>query len=63
MRGRENLADNVEHRVIVKRVANLLKLFQQALKNAAFDRIGRNEIEDQAVEELAVTVDAAHALF
>src|SRR5262249_19639006 len=49
--------------VIIEGVPNLLKLFQQALQNTAFDRIRRDEIEDQAIEKLAVAVDTTHALF
>ena len=60
---RQDLADDVEHRVIIQRVTNLLELLQQALKHAAFNRIGRDEIEDETIEKLAVTMDAAHALF
>ena len=62
MGSRQNLADDIEHRVIIESVTNLLELFQQALQHAAFNRIGRDEIEDQTIEKLAVPVDAAHAL-
>ena len=49
MGGGQNLADDIEDRVVIERVANLLELFQQALQDAAFDRVGRDEIEDQAI--------------
>ena len=43
--------DDVENRVIVESVPNLLELLQQALKHAAFNRIRRNKIKDQAIEK------------
>ena len=61
--GGQHLADDVEDRVVVQGVANLLQLLQQALEDAAFDGVGRHEVEDQAVLGLAVAVDAAHPLF
>ena len=60
---RQNLAHDVEYRVVVQGVADFLELVEQALQHIAFDRVGRHEIEDQAVVALAVAVDAAHALF
>ena len=59
---RQDLADDVEYGVVVQRVADLLQLLEQPLQNAAFDGVGRDEIEDQAVLALAVAVDAAHPL-
>src|SRR3990172_9991601 len=59
---REDLTDDVEYRVVIESVPNLLELFQQALQHAAFDRIGRDEIEDQTIEKLAVAMDTPHAL-
>ena len=59
---RQNLADHVEDRVVVERVANLLELLVQPLKDPALDRVCGHEVEDQAVLALAVAVDAAHPL-
>ena len=49
MSGGQNLADDVEHGVVVERLANLVELFQQLVQDAALDSIGRDEIENQAV--------------
>ena len=62
MHGGQHLADDVEHRVVVQRVADLLELVQEPLQHPAFDRVGGREVEDQAVLALAVAVDAAHPL-
>jgi hypothetical protein len=40
-----------------------LHALEYLLHDAAFPRIGRNEIEDQAVFLLTIAVDAAHSLF
>ena len=60
---RQHLAHNIEHRVVVQRIANLLQLFQEALEHLALDGIRRDEIEYQAVLVLAVAVNAPHPLF
>ena len=60
--GGQNFAHDVEDRIVVQRVADLLELFKQPLENAALNRVGRDEVEDQAVLALAVAVDAAHPL-
>jgi len=39
------------------------ELVQEPLEHTSFDRVGRNEIEDQAIESLAIAVNAAHPLF
>ena len=59
---RQHLADDVEHRVVVERITNLLQLVQQALEDMPLDRVRGDEIEDQAVLLLTVAVDAPHAL-
>ena len=59
---RQNLADNVEDRVVVQRVADLLELSMQPRKYAAFDGVGGHKVEDQAVFALPVAVDAPHPL-
>jgi hypothetical protein len=59
----QDLADHVEHGVVVERVADLLQLLEQPLQDAALDGVGGHEVEDQAVLALAVAVDAAHPLF
>ena len=53
MGGGENLADDVEDRVIVQGVADFLEFFQEALEYAALDGVGSDEVEDQAVFVLA----------
>ena len=62
LRGRQHLAHHVEHRVVVEGIADLPELVQQPPQHAAFDGVGRHEVEDQAVAPLPVAVDAAHAL-
>ena len=62
MGGGQHLADDVEDGIVVEGVADLLELFQQRLEDAALDRVGGDEIEDEAVLGLAVAVDAAHPL-
>ena len=47
--GGQDLADDVEDGVVVQGVADLLQLLQQPLQDAAFDGVGRDEVEDQAV--------------
>ena len=42
--------------------ANLLQLFEQALEDMPLDRVGGDEVEDEAVLRLEVPVDAPHAL-
>ena len=59
---RQDLADHVEDGVVVQRVADLLQLLKQPLQDAPLDRVGRDEVEDQAVLALAVAMDAAHPL-
>ena len=61
--GGQHLADDVEDRVVVQGVANLLELVEKPLKDSAFDGVGRHEVEDQAILRLTITVDAAHPLF
>ena len=58
-----DLADDVENRIVVQRVADFLELVQELFENATLNRVGRNEVEDQAVVALAVSVDATHPLF
>lgn len=62
MGGGQDFSDDVEDRVIVEGVADLLELLVQALEDAAFDGVGGDEVEDEAVLALAVAVDAAHPL-
>ena len=62
VRGGQHFDDDVEHRVVVQRVADLLELVQEPLQHPAFDRVGGREVEDQAVLALAIAVDAAHPL-
>ena len=59
----EDFADDVEDGIVIQRVADLLEFIQESLKDTAFDRIRRHEVENQAVFLLAVPVDTAHALF
>ena len=61
--GWQDLSDYVEHRIVVKSVADFLELDQKALKHSTFNSIGGNEVEDQAIVSLSVTMDTAHALF
>src|SRR2546425_12164359 len=63
MRSRENLADHVKDRVILKGITNLFQLFEETLEHPAFDGVGGNEVKDEAVLALAVAMDAAHPLF
>ena len=63
MRGRHDLADDIEDGIIVERVADLLQLVQELFEDAPLNRVGRDEIEDQAIVPLTVAVDAAHPLF
>ena len=63
VRGRQDLAHDVEYRVVVEGVADLLELVQQPLQDPTLDGVGRDEVEDQAVEPLSVAVDTAHSLF
>ena len=58
----QDFAYDVEHRVVIEGVTNLLEFFHQLLEHAAFNGVLREEIEDQAVLGLAVAMDAAHAL-
>jgi len=60
---RQDFADDVEDRVVVKRITYLLEFLKQPLKHTALDGVRGDEVEDQAVFPLAVSVDAAHALF
>src|ERR1041385_6357325 len=62
MGGGQNFPDDVENRVVFERIANLLKFFQQSLKNPTLDGVRRNKIEDQTIMLLAVPMDAAHTL-
>ena len=59
---RQHLADDVEDCIVIQGVADLLQLLEQALQNAALDRVRRDEVEDQAVLALAIAVDASHPL-
>ena len=56
-------ADDVEHLVGAQFAADLLEPFEQLLQDAALAGVLGDEVEDQAVLFLAVTVDAADALF
>jgi hypothetical protein len=49
--------------VVVQGVADILELVQKTLEDTPFDRVGRNKIEDQTVEPLAIAVNPTHALF
>src|SRR5204863_7501725 len=53
----------IEDGVIIKCVPNLLKFLEELLQDVPFDRISRDEVEDQTVFSLAVAMNAAHALF
>src|ERR1019366_6754482 len=59
---RQDLADDVEDSIVIQRVADLLELVEQPLKNVTLNCVGRNKVEDQAVLALAVTVDSPHPL-
>ena len=59
----KDLAHHVEDRVVIQRVADLLKLFEQPLQNATFNGVGRDEVEDEAILPLPVAVDSPHPLF
>ena len=58
----QDLAHHVEDGIVLQRVADLLQLLEQPLQDMALDRVGRDEVEDQAVLALAVAVDASHPL-
>src|SRR5260221_4502151 len=45
----QDLSDDVEDCIVIQRVADLLELVEQPLKNMTLNCVGRNEIEDQAV--------------
>src|SRR5690606_6990435 len=57
------LSDDVEHRIVVQGVANLLKFFEQTTKDVALDGVRRDKVENEAVLPLAVPVNAPHPLF
>ena len=62
----EHVAQNIEHLACFLGIEVFfrgLHALKYLLHDPAFPRIGRNEIQDQTVLLLAVTVDAAHALF
>ena len=63
LRGGQDLADHVEHGVVVQGVADFLQLVQQPLQHMAFHGVRRHEVDDEAVFGLPVAVDAPHALF
>ena len=58
----EDLADDVEHGGVVQGVANLVQLVEEPLEDATLDRVGGDEVEDEAIVMLAIAVDAAHPL-
>src|SRR5262249_52386788 len=63
---REHLAENVEHlagTLGVKVILNFCNALEELLKDSTLTRIGRYEIENEAVLLLAVSMNAAHALF
>ena len=62
VRRRQDFANNVEHRVVIQRIANLLQLLMEALQHTALDGVGRHEIEDEAVLALSIAVDSPHPL-
>ena len=62
MRSGQNFANNVEHGVIVERVADFLELLQKALQDSSFDGVRRDKVKDQAILALPVTMNAPHAL-
>ena len=64
--GGEHVAQDIEHLAGALRVEVVfdgLDALKQFVEHAAFARVRRNKIENEAVLLLAVTVDAAHALF
>ena len=62
MSSRQNLSDDVEHRVIVERLANLVQFFKQLIQDAALYGVRRHKIENQAILSLAVSMDTTHSL-
>jgi hypothetical protein len=63
MRGRQDLTDDIEYGIIVEGVADLLQFLVELSEDLAFDGIRRNEVENQAIFELPVPMNPAHALF
>src|SRR5438552_905561 len=59
----QDLTDDVEHGVIVKRVADLLEFLKESLKDLPLDRVRRDEVEDQAIAPLPISMDPTHPLF
>ena len=59
----KTVAHDVEHLVGAQFAADFLQPFEQLLQDAALAGVLGHEVEDQAVVLLAVTVDAADALF
>ena len=62
VRGRQQLAHDIEDGVVLQCVADFLQLAQQLAENLPLDRVRGDEVENVAVFRLAVTVDAAHPL-
>src|SRR5271167_339311 len=63
LRRRKDFADYVENGIVLERVPNLIELFQQPIEDVALHGIRRDEIEDEAIAGLTITMDAAHPLF
>ena len=57
MSPRKDLPDHVEHGVVVEGVADLLQLLEQPIEDPSLDGVGRDEVEDEAVLALPVSVD------
>ena len=60
---RENFTDHIEDCVVIECITYFLKFLKQTLKDATFNRVRRNEVEDQAVEQLTIAVNPTHPLF
>ena len=54
---------NIKNRVVIKGISDFLEFFQKPLQDPAFDGVRSHKVEDEAVLPLAVTMNAAHALF
>ena len=61
--GRQDLADNIEHCIVIEGIADLLKLLVQTLEDPSLNGVGRDKVEDQAIVPLPVAVDTTHSLF
>src|SRR6266705_6712261 len=64
--GWKDIAEHVEYlagSLWIKIVFDAFQALEQLVQNATLSRVGRDEVEDEAILFLTVAMDAAHALF